>query len=310
MISTLLSLMQTAATTVLEMADACVQALIALAQYAFDQLSAFLTTDIDDVPLIGGILRFFKVDDTSSVGHLFTLIAMFPPTFITSIETGGTGSLFPATTTSGVATTSDPWGEGLRSTHGIVRVLEGLLDTAADLAAYDDGEADSSPSTGPLKWSCYGDAVVGLVLTVVDWPGTKNADGTTAPPFATGLDSSGPGGNLVAPKWLLGLAGPALFLCLSDADGSGLAQPYMAWMPWATTAISGSVMGLGLAINDKKQAAPVDYFITAAENTPRVLAPFTTKIINESSNDVAIGVKVAADCLLETIAGALIADGQ
>ena len=64
-----------------------------------------------------------------------------------------------------------------------------------------------------------------------------------------------------------------------------------------------------------KRLADMGFRLVATRGTAGVLQRAgipveTVAKVSESSDNVAIGIKVAADCILETLAGALIADGQ
>jgi hypothetical protein len=298
------------------MADDVVQAVIALVEAVLAQIVTYLSTPIDDVPLIGGILRHLGVDDTTTVGHMFTLLAMFPTTLVLQLSTDGATTLFPADvypTSLSVAATADlalrsspsDVATGLKLGHGVVRILQGLVDSVADYQAFSSNE-DNSPK-GPLKWATFADNGWALVVAAFTWPGILNKDGTSGNPYTNDPPTATLADRLTLAKWSLASLAPVWgigwFWC--NRNTPSRSQSIMG--PLFTTAVFAGVLGCGIAANyESGKDDAMTQAITALEVTPRVCAPLVTKAINDTALNLPIVVKMIMDMDMEAIAGVLI----
>jgi hypothetical protein len=117
-------------------------------------------------------------------------------------------ALFPADTAGQLSASAD-WGPGLTISAAVGQGVWGFADSGAD--AY---KAGGEEAPGMIGWI---DIVAPAILNILQWPGAKNSDGSTASPFANSIDSSGKDGLLIgasqvnqgpeAGQDLVGLAG-------------------------------------------------------------------------------------------------------
>ena len=203
-------LLKQAVHDLLAFADAIVQALIDLAKAAMDELGGMLSHGFEDIPLVSKLLAAFGVDTTMNVGHLVSLILMYPATLANRIKNGAGTSLFPAVT----ACTAEPWRTPRRKAWAFGLGLSAAVGQgiwgAADAVGRDLSRVVGQEPSGIIGWI---DIASPLVLAILGWPGTP-----AGPPFANPIDGSGPDGAMIWPNWLLGLVPPIVGLCGQFAD--------------------------------------------------------------------------------------------
>jgi hypothetical protein len=305
-ISVMMNILKTIADSALEIADDIVQALIALLTAMLNSFTNYLSISVDDIPLIGGILRTIGVNDTTTVGHIFCLMGMFPTTFVYQAATTSTAPLFELAASTGVgAADADHVGDALKLTHGVLRVIQGFGDAIADYQAFSDSESGSA-KFAPLKFAGYSDSVIGLCVAVVTWPGAKKPDGTTGAPFTTAPPVTNLADRLTLSKWSLATSGPIIGASTQFAKASG--STYTSWAPWVVMVLFGAALGLGLAADAETDLHNAEaYTLTALEITPRFVAPLVLQFINDPADDIPIAVKMFCDAFMEGIAGSIIA---
>ncbi len=278
----------------LAFADALVQALIDLTMAAMDQLGAMLGHQINDIPLVGSVLKLFGIDPTMSVAHLVSLVLMYPATLANRIKNGSDATLFPATGQQLAAAQLD-WAAGLQISAAVGQGIWGFADAAGDTYRV----ADEEPS-GMIGWI---DIVSPLVLTILEWPGEPNSDGTTAPPFANNIDSAGPDGAMIWPNWLLNFVPPIAGLCGQFADYKPAAlaavedeEPqwpeigqYFTMVSAIAETVLSSIYNWGTDQSGSTKAAGI------LSNISNVIAPFATSDLAAETEGASEVIKLCVD---------------
>ena len=193
-IETFFGFMQALVDGVLALADAVVTALFTLVEAVVTAFGTFLGTSIDDVPLIGGLLKAFGVEHTTTVGHLLSLVAMFPVTLVHQIDHQGQplfpggavvgASAGPVADSAGPVADSADWGPSLLWASAGIQAVWGACDLASDTLT-------ATGETTLPQLLVLADIVLPAILQVPQWPGTSRSDGTTAPPLSTPPDFDG-----------------------------------------------------------------------------------------------------------------------
>ena len=288
-------LLQQAVHDLLAFADAIVQALIDLAKAAMDEMGDMLSHGFEDIPLVSKLLAHFGVDTTMNVGHLVSLILMYPATLANRIKNGSGSSLFPAVTASRdggtVADAQQDWAFGLGLSAAVGQGIWGAADAVGDLSRV----VGQEPS-GIIGWI---DIAAPLVLAILEWPATP-----AGPPFANPIDGSGPDGAMIWPNWLLGLVPPIVGLCgqfadyeppaaVEASDGEPEDWPeigqYFTMAAAIASTILGSIYNFQTSDNPFTQAAGI------VSNVSNVIAPFATKTLAETTSGGSEIIKLFID---------------
>jgi len=296
----LVALLKQAVHDLLAFADALVQALIDLGQAAMSQLSAMLSHGFEEIPLVGQVLKRFGVETTMNVGHLVSLVLMYPATLASRIISGSGSTLFPAGTgqDSELGVAAQPnWAFGLGLSAAIGQGIWGAADAVGDLSRV----VGKEPS-GIIGWI---DIASPLVLAILEWPGAPNEDGSTAPPFANAIDGSGPDGAMIWPNWLLGLVPPVVGLCgqFADYQPPGLEARGDAPEEWPeigqyftmASAIASTVLGSIYNFQTDQSAETEAAGILG--NVSNIIAPFATKELAETTEGGSEIIKFFIDYL-------------
>ena len=153
-------LLKQAVHDLLAFADAIVQALIDLAKAAMDELDSMLTHGFEDIPLVSKLLAHFGVDTTMNVGHLVSLVLMFPATLANRIKNGAGATLFPVVTVGGqdggtVADAQADWAFGLGLSAAVGQGIWGPQTPSATCPGWRarSRPASSAGSTSPPRSS-------------------------------------------------------------------------------------------------------------------------------------------------------------
>ncbi len=183
----------------LSLADAVVDLVVNLVKAIMDALACVLAHKIQLIPLLGALLDLCGIDTSMSVGHLVSLVLMYPATLYNDIKHKG-APLFPPPAVTGApsaAAAADDWFEGLNTAAAVVQVLWGGADCNEDM--YRPGGKEVPPNF--LSWI---DILAPFVISILQWPGVSRADGTTPPPFTTYPPDTTNIEMLVFPTWMLG----------------------------------------------------------------------------------------------------------
>jgi hypothetical protein len=277
-------LLKQAVHDLLAFADAVVQALIAVAEAAMDELDNMLSHGFEDIPLVSALLERFGVSTTMNVAHVVSLVLMYPATLANRIKNGSDSTLFPAVTAARdggtVADAQADWAFGLGLSAAVGQGIWGAADAVGDLQRVEGKE----PS-GVIGWI---DIAAPLVLAILGWPGTP-----AGPPFANPIDGSGPDGAMIWPSWLLGLVPPIVGLCGQFADYKPPAAvevtddapedwpeigQYFTMAAAIASTIVGSIYNFQTSDNPFTQAAGI------VSNVSNVIAPFATKTLAETTD--------------------------
>jgi len=288
-------LLKLAVHDLLAFADSIVQALIDLAKAAMDELGSMLSHGFEDIPLVSKLLAHFGVDTTMNVGHLVSLILMYPATLANRIKNGAGSSLFPAVTAGRdggtVADAQADWALGLGLSAAVGQGIWGAADAVGDMSRV----VGQEPS-GIIGWI---DIASPLVLAILEWPGTP-----AGPPFANPIDGSGPDGAMIWPNWLLGLVPPIVGLCgqfadykppaaVEASDGEPEEWPeigqYFTMAAAIASTILGSIYNFQTSDNPFTQAAGI------VSNVSNVIAPFATKTLAETTSGGSEIIKLFID---------------
>ena len=280
----------------LAFADAVVQALIDLAKVAMDQLGSMLSHGFEDIPLVSALLKHFGVDTTMNVGHVVSLVLMYPATLANRIINGSGSSLFPSGSTGQTVAAAEPdWAFGLGLSAAIGQGIWGVADSVGDLQRVQGNE----PS-GIIGWI---DIASPLVLAILEWPGTP-----TAAPFANPIDGSGPDGAMIWPNWLLGLVPPIVGLCGQFADykppetvqaTDGAPEEWPEIGQWFTmaAAIASTILGSIYNFNPDTGQSAETQAAGILSNVSNVIAPFATKELAETTEGGSEIIKMFIDYL-------------
>ena len=280
----------------LAFADAVVQALIDLAKVAMDQLGSMLSHGFEDIPLVSALLKHFGVDTTMNVGHVVSLILMYPATLANRIVNGSGSSLFPSGSTGQSVAAAEPdWASGLSLSAAIGQGIWGVADSVGDLQRVQGQE----PS-GIIGWI---DIASPLVLAILEWPGTP-----AGPPFANPVDGSGPDGAMIWPNWLLGLVPPIVGLCGQFADytppetvqATGDAPeewPEIGQYFTMAAAIASTILGSIYNFNPDTGQSAETQAAGILSNLSNVIAPFATKELAETTEGGSEIIKMFIDYL-------------
>ena len=311
----LLQIAQALVDEVLDFADTVVTKVLAVLQAMFDSWVDMLETNLLNLPLISEILNLFGVELNVSVGDIFGMILMFPTTIAYRIGFGGDGKMFQsgvsAAARAGVGAASDPLGADLTFAHAVVRGFGALVDAIVDAKVYDDSGSDAATRRSPLKYVGYLDTVFNTALVVLTYPGKKNADGTTAPPFVNPIidfNNNTVHDRITYSKYIIGVVNPALTAVAQYAKANSLAAGYTTWAPYIRTVLGVSGFALGVAGSLTKTPVANDKVIVAGalEAVPGMVAPLAVQAINDGAFDIPLAIKLATDAILEPIAAALI----
>lgn len=306
----ILSLIRDLADDALKFADGVIDKVIALLQAMIDEWVDLLETTINEVPLIGAILAWFGVDLTTSVGHLFGLILMFPTTIAYKVFTGGDGVMFQTQTGTAVAAVADPLGQDLQFSHAAIRGIGALIDSAVDVGVLVDSETPNEQRVTPLKWVGYLDTLFTAAICTVTYPGPKNPDGTTIIPFSKPVLPSNPTSQdwKVYFKYIIGWLNPTLTGAAQACKAFELAAGYTTYFPIVRFAIGASVLGLGVDIlANKANQTGETYGYTVLETLPVMLSPLALAAINDDTLAIPLAVKLLIDLAGELTAATLIA---
>ena len=285
----------------LAFADAVVQALIDLAKVAMDQLGSMLSHGFEDIPLVSALLAHFGVDTTMNVGHVVSLVLMYPATLANRIKRSSTTPLFPGASTGQTVSAAElDWAFGLGLSAAIGQGIWGVANSVGDLQRVQGQE----PS-GIIGWI---DIASPLILAILEWPGALNADGTTAPPFANPIDGSGPDGAMIWPNWLLGLVPPIVGLCGQFADykppeavqaTDDAPEEWPEIGQWFTmaAAIASTVLGSIYNFNPDTGQSAETQAAGILSNVSNVIAPFATKELAETTEGGSEIIKMFIDYL-------------
>jgi hypothetical protein len=290
----LFTILKAAVHDLLAFADAIVQALLNLAKAAMDQLGSMLSHQLNEIPLVGSLLQHLGVDATMSAAHLTSLVLMYPATLANRTKNGSGTPLFPAAgaiAAENVAAGQVDWAGGLLVSAAVGQFVWGVADAFAD----GDRARGEEPS-GVIGWI---DIVAPLILSILGWPGAPNADGTTAPPFANPIDSSGPDGGLIWPTWLIGFVPPIAGLCgqfadyqPADADDEEdwpeIGQ-YFTMVSAIAGIITGSIYNFQTGQSSNVQAAGI------LGNISNIIAPFATENLATETDGASAVIKLFVD---------------
>jgi len=281
----------------LAFADAVVKALIDLAKVVMDQLGSMLSHGFEDLGLASKLLALFGVDTTMNVGHVVSLVLMYPATLANRIKRGSTTSLFPGVGVGQgeLAAVADlDWAFGLGLSAAIGQGIWGVADSAGDLQRV----LGKEPS-GIVGWV---DIVAPVILTLLEWPGTP-----AGPPFANPIDGSGPDGAMIWPNWLLGFMPPIVGLCGQFADYKPPAavqvteeEPeWPAIGQWFTmaAAIASTILGSIYNFNPATGQSAETQAASILGNVSNIIAPFATEEIAASTEGGSEIIKMFADYL-------------
>jgi len=291
----LFSLFDQAIDDLLSCADAVANAFIDLAKAVLAVLEDILNTEVETIPLLGQILALANVDTSMAIGHLLTLVLMYPVTLFNQIKNGA-APLFPAPSSTarrlarqkGLTNGVFDWASGLNLSAGLIQGLWGAADGVGDLYRPDDQTAPG--------WVSWIDILSPIVIGVLQYPGKPNADGTTPAPFATPIDTASPQFGWTLLSWLLGfvppiaaLSGRSKALAGTDPTYATSTVPYITMLASVGSAVTGTVA------NFETGAAKLIKAGTVLGNVSNTIAPFATKELAESTEDVSVIIKLLVD---------------
>lgn len=281
---------------VLVLADALADTVLEMLRVGFESITNILDYEMQDVPLIGELLKLADIDPTLSIKHLMALITAFPATLYYGVISDA--PLFPTTT--GAAADAppvaggpvDPWGAGLGWAAFAVQTVWFYVDSVEDLKQGDD------PRGNPSWWN-YVDIACPLLLSILQWPGTP-IDGKTAPPYSP-LPLTGPDGGLVYPMITLGVLPAicdALQTCASNLknyDPDETVAVYFQPVVQTVSGIGSIVLGsLWNWANDQNTNSKA---IGVMSGLSYVTAPLGTQVVGDASEGVSYIVKDVIDAV-------------
>ena len=260
-----------------------------------------LAHEIELVPLLGELLELCGIDTSMTVGHLVSLILMYPATLYNDIHRKDT-PVFPAPAVAGApnagaAASGDDWFLGLNLTAAFTQGLWGGSDFFADLYRPD---AKNVPSI--LSWV---DIIAPLVIGCLQWPGATNVDGTTPPPFTPRIPENSKDCAMLAPIWLLGLLPPgfggAAKFFAEDPDPNADPDASQGWEQyvWPTCTMISAIAAtvLGSIYNFGTDAGKLLKASTILGNVSNTIAPFSTKALADATEDISVFVKLMIDLI-------------
>jgi hypothetical protein len=281
----------------LQFADAMVDTVLEVLKATMAALGDALDHEIQTIPLLGSLLDLVGIDTSMSVGHLVSLALMYPTTLLQRTMHSGV-PLFPTSALGqtaaleskngvGVDPKDDPWSLGLNFASGLVQGLWGGADFFEDL--YRPGGTGEAAAPNFLSWV---DIISPIVIQLLQWPSAANATtGLTSPPLQP-MDPNQPYPLLNIGQWVLGMTPPALQLVgkiTGDGDYSNNLQPYLV-----TAAAIGQTI-TGTVLNYKVDASTWLIAGTILGNISNVIAPFSTKTLADSTEDISLVIKLMVD---------------
>ena len=291
----------------LSLADAIVDLVLDLVKAIMDALAGALAHEIELIPLLGALLELCGIDTSMSVGHLVSLILMYPATLYNDIKHKGT-PLFPppaiTATPSAAAAAGDDWFNGLNTAAAVAQVLWGGADAYAD--TYRPGGKEEPPNF--LSWV---DIIAPFVISILQWPGATRTDGTTPPPFTTEIPYTAPVDALTPITWLLGLAPPTALLSAKiyasgrDIEPGDAAQIQdMVSAVVMSTAIAATGTGTGYNFDtDADQQLKAG---TILGNVSNIISSFSTEDLAEATEGISVVIKLMIDLIGNIGAGVCI----
>ena len=305
-VGTLMTALSAGVTDALKLGDAIVVDLLQLLQDFLDEFGDILDTEIDSVPLIGGVLSHLGIGvPKTTVGHLFCLIVMFPTTFAYQLAHDGHGSLFPALPSSGAVSDTADWGPGLEYTHGVVRIIGGPIAALGDFERLYNLTAPVPP-----PWFGYFGGILGCIISICTWPGTK-VNGVTPAPFTTPPDVTGMTNEIAAAQLLVGWTQPILTIALAACNAQKADAGLIDAFGVVTFALALAAVGLGEYVDtarDVEHTNPKLYAAKLIERIPGTLSPLATKALEEMTGGWSIAGKLVCDLVFNITAGALYVD--
>jgi len=283
----------------LSLADAIVNLLLDLVKVIMDALAGALAHEIELIPLLGALLKLCGIDTSMSVGHLVSLILMYPATLYNDIKHKGT-PLFPATAVTGTPSASagvsgDDWFSGLNNAACVAQILWAGADFYAD--CYRPGGKEEPPNF--LSWV---DIIAPFVISILLWPGATRQDGTTPPPFSTLFPDSAPHDALTPVTWLLGLMPPVAQLAakiyvsgqvLTKDEAQEVQDNVSATV--MLSAIGATITGTSYNyITDANQQLKTG---TILGNLSNIISPFSTENLAEVTEGASVVIKLMIDLI-------------
>ena len=282
---------------VLVLADALADTVLEMLRVGFESITNILDYEMQDVPLIGELLKLADIDPTLSIKHLMALITAFPATLYYGVISDA--PLFP--------TTTGAWADAPPVACGPARSL-GSRPRAGPLSPSRRSGSTSTPwrtssrattRGGNPSWWNYVDIACPLLLSILQWPGTP-IDGKTAPPYSP-LPLTGPDGGLVYPMITLGVLlaiRDALQTCASNLknyDPDETVAVYFQPVVQTVSGIGSIVLGsLWNWANDQNTNSKA---IGVMSGLSYVTAPRGTQVVGDASEGVSYIVKDVIDAV-------------
>ncbi len=287
----------------LSLADAIVDLVLDLVKAIMDALAGTLAHEIELIPLLGALLKLCGIDTSMSVGHLVSLILMYPATLYNDITRKG-APLFPAAAVSGISASGAPsaggaddnWSGGLPVAAAVTQFLWGWADLGADMF-------ESADKTAPRNFVSWVDIISPFVISILQWPGAPRPDGTTPPPFSTPFPDTAQIDALIPITWLLGLVPPVAQLAAKNFASDPATKPAES-QEWGQYGVPTAVMfsAIGATITgsvynfDISAANPVKAG-TILGNVSNVIAPFSTQELADATAGASLAIKLMIDVI-------------
>ena len=287
----------------LSLADAIVDLILDLVKAIMDALAGTLAHEIELIPLLGALLKLCGIDTSMSVGHLVSLILMYPATLYNDITRKG-APLFPAAAVSGISASGAPsaggaddnWSGGLPVAAAVTQFLWGWADLGADMF-------ESADKTAPRNFVSWVDIISPFVISILQWPGAPRPDGTTPPPFSTPFPDTAQIDALIPITWLLGLVPPVAQLAAKNFASDPATKPAES-QEWGQYGVPTAVMfsAIGATITgsvynfDISAANPVKAG-TILGNVSNVIAPFSTQELADATAGASLAIKLMIDVI-------------
>jgi hypothetical protein len=183
----------------------------------------------------------------------------------------------------------------------------GLGDIVGDLQSMTD--PDTKKRGTPSGFVDYIDIICPILETIFLWPSKSFPDGSTAYPFYGGIATDTVDWGLLPGTIFSGLV-PSFFgiaqKMKSDAAGgasnpslpSGTKDPFADYYGPVVYMICGMVnTALGTAYAARNKAGGAAIAATVLGNLSFILAPFATKWMNETTEDVPVLIKTGVDAI-------------
>ncbi|MGH3380161.1 MAG: hypothetical protein ACRDP6_36060 [Actinoallomurus sp.] len=293
----------------LQLMDAICDTLFDVATTGLDTLQSYLTYQYSftsSMGILGLILELVGVDLKYSVDEIMSWIIAFPATLVARCS--GYDTLFPTSSLAAeqhAVGDSDPggWQVGLGIAGAVAQGVWAFADLSGDLQQL----ADLDPDTGKMKRGTPSslidifDAMCPVAETIFLWP-SKNSDG---PPFNGGIADNTTDWELL-PFAIYSALIPTIMIILSHvgwtnlvdktgfpSDVQDVLKDYMAPVVQMMSGIANTVLSLVYEVKNDNNGSAIAASVLG--NLSFIFAPFATKWMNETTDDVSCLIKMAID---------------